>query len=242
MKAQFTILILIAWLAIGLQIAGAEPVASKPPAVEIDSRLHSDGKGWRLQRAANIDSKLPRVLLIGDSILSGYLPIVTKALDRKANLDAWINPYWQGENTNKVLAEVLANGPYDLVFFNLGLHGLAKGRIPEGKFEPLTKAYVEVLQHKCPKAKLIWATITPVTVKGNPTELDPVINATILEHNRMATRVMNEAHTPSVDFYALLAGKLNLARGDGFHWTQPAYQVSGDAAATAILQALSPKP
>ncbi len=28
-------------------------------------------------------------------------------------------------------------------------------------------AYVETIQQKCPKAKLIWAAITPVTVRAN---------------------------------------------------------------------------
>ena len=55
MKNQFIGTALIALLSFGLQIAAAETATSKPPAVETDSRLHSDGKGWRLQRAANID-------------------------------------------------------------------------------------------------------------------------------------------------------------------------------------------
>ena len=121
------------------------------------------------------------------------------------------------------------------------MHGWAKGRIPEGRFETLTKAYVEVLQHKCPKAKLIWATITPVTVKGKPTELDPVINATIQKHNSMASGVMKEAQVDSVDFYALLVNKLDLARGDGFHWKEPAYRILSDSAANAILHAFPAK-
>ena len=51
-----------------------------------------------------------------------------------------------------LFAEVLANGPYDVVHFNMGLHGWQEGRIKPGTFEPLTKAYVEVLKTKLPNA------------------------------------------------------------------------------------------
>lgn len=46
--------------------------AAEPPA-ETDPRLHSDGKGWKLNQATIKDSQQPRVLLLGDSILSGYM-------------------------------------------------------------------------------------------------------------------------------------------------------------------------
>ncbi len=213
--------------------------APKPSAVtEPDARLSADGKGWRLDKAKLADPKRPRVLLVGDSILNGYLKDVVAALDGKAFVDAWVNPYCQSENLNKLLAEVLAQGPYDVVHFNMGLHGWQEGRIKPGTFEPLTKAYVEVLQAKLPNAKIIWASSTPVTVQDKPTELDPQINPVIIEHNRMAAKVMAEMKVPVNDFYGLLADKLQLARGDRFHWTAPAYKLLADRAASSILESL----
>ncbi len=205
---------------------------------ETDPRLHSDGKGWRIERAQITDPALPRVLLIGDSILSGYRGEVTKALAGKANVDAWINPYCQSEHLNQLLAEVLAQAPYDVIHFNMGLHGWPVGRIKEGTFEPLTKAYVLVIKDKLPKAKIIWASSTPVTVKGKPTELDGVINANIIEQNRMAAKVMAEMNVPVNDLYALLIGKLELARGDGFHWKGDAYKMLAAAIVKKIQAAL----
>jgi lysophospholipase L1-like esterase len=209
--------------------------------VETDPRLHSDGKGWRIERAKVVDPALPRVLLIGDSILGGYRGEVTKALAGKANVDAWMNPYCQSEHYNKLLAEVLAQAPYDVIHFNMGLHGWPVGRIKEGTFEPLTKAYVQVIKDKLPKAKIIWASSTPVTVKGKPTELDAVINANIIEQNRMAAKVMAEMNVPVNDLYALLIGKLELARGDQFHWKGDAYKILADAIVKQILSALPAK-
>jgi hypothetical protein len=217
--------------------------APKPTAAtETDGRLHADGKGWRLDKAKITDPKRPRVLLIGDSILNGYLKDVVTALDGKAYVDAWVNPHHQSEHLNKLLAEVLAQGPYDVVHFNMGLHGWPEGRIKPGTFEPLTKAYVEVLKAKLPNAKLIWASSTPVTVEGKPADLDPEINPVIIEHNRMAAKVMAEMDVPVNDFYALLVNKRDLARGDRFHWTAPAYKLLADRAAGSILRSLPREP
>lgn len=208
---------------------------------ENDARLHSDGKGWRLDQATIVDATRPRVLLIGDSILNGYQKQVIAALEGKAYVDAWVNPYHQSEHLNRLLAEVLAKGPYDVVHFNMGLHGWPEGRIRPGTFEPLTEAYVEVLKTKLPKAKLIWANSTPVTVKGKPIELDPDINPVIVDHNRRADGVMAKMGVPVNDFYGLLAKRLDLARGDGFHWNGPAYEILADAVVKAVEEAMSGK-
>ena len=208
------------------------------PSNEADVRLHADGKGWRLDKASITDPKRPRVLLIGDSILNGYLKAVIAALDGKAYVDAWVNPYNQSAYVNKLLAEVLEQGPYDVVHFNMGLHGWQKGRIKDGTFEPLTKAYVQVLRDRLPNAKLIWASSTPVTAKGKPTELDPEINPTIIEHNRMAATVMAEMSVPVNDFYSLLVTKLELARGDQFHWKAEAYQLLAKMVTESVLRGL----
>lgn len=205
---------------------------------ESDARLHSDGKGWRLEQAVVTDPDRPRVLLIGDSILNGYQKQVIAALAGEAYVDAWVNPYHQSEYLNRLLGEVLAKGPYDVVHFNMGLHGWQEGRIQPGTFEPLTGAYVAVLKSKLPRAKLVWANSTPVTVKGKPTELDPDINPVIVDHNRRADGVMAKMGVPVNDFYGLLAKRLDLARGDSFHWTPPAYEILADAVVKAVHAAL----
>jgi hypothetical protein len=222
-----------------LSALGALYAADAPkPAVETDARLHADGTGWRLEKAKITDPARPRVLLIGDSILNGYLKQVVRALDGQAYVDAWVNPYCQSEHLNKLLGEVLDQGPYDVVHFNMGLHGWQAGRIKPDAFEPLTRAYVQVIKDKLPKARVIWASSTPVTVKDKPTELNAEINSVIVEHNRLAARVMAEMQVPTNDFYALLINKLELARGDQFHWTAPAYEMLAKVVAESVLREL----
>ncbi|MCA9262087.1 MAG: glycoside hydrolase family 97 catalytic domain-containing protein, partial [Planctomycetales bacterium] len=202
--------------------AKVEQAAAASPA-EKDPRLHSDGSPWGVRRAQIEDSTRPRVLLIGDSILNGYRQHVVQSLKDDAYVDAWVNPYHQGPQVNRALAEALRNGPYDVVHFNIGLHGWQEGRIEPGAFKPLTRAYVEVLQSTLPDATLIWASSTPVTMEGDPSQLESQINPIIVEHNRLAAEVMREMHVPVNDFYDLLVDRRELARGDRFHWTSPAY-------------------
>lgn len=236
MKKIFVVL--LCSLCISYVQSNMSRAADLPEGKETDARLHADGKGWGLDMAKVVDPDRPRVLLIGDSILNGYKSYVIEALKGKAYVDLWVNPYCQSEHLNKLLTQVLENGPYDVVHFNMGLHGWQEGRIKPGTFEPLTKAYVAVIREKLPKAKIIWASSTPVTMKDNPTEFEPEINPTIIEHNRMAAKVMAEMNVPVNDFYGLLADKLKLARGDRFHWTSPAYELLGKMVTESVLREL----
>lgn len=206
---------------------------------EADARVQADGKDWRLQKAKVVDKLLPRVLLIGDSILNGYLDGVTQALKGTAYVDAWVTPTSQSNGRlPQILTEIAAHGPYDVIHFNMGLHGWQPGRIPEGQFIPLTRKLVQTLRETNPRAKLIWANTTPVTKQGAPGELDDEVNPIIVEHNRMAMQVMREEGVAVDDLYALMSDKLQLARGDRFHWQPEGRAVQAAAVADAVRKAL----
>ncbi len=214
--------------------------AQNAPPKEADPRLHADGPGWRLQKAEITDPSLPRVLLMGDSILNGYLGGVAKALAGKANVDAWVTPTSQGDKSlPRQIADVAAQGPYDIIHFNLGLHGWQKGRIPDGQYEPLTHAMVQAFKKEAPQAKLIWASTTPVTAQDHPGELDPEINPVIVEHNAMAAKVMKEEGVPIDDLSALMMPHLDLARGDRFHWKPEGTALLVQQVSDTLLQALA---
>lgn len=219
--------------------------------VEKDPRVQSDGKPWGINKAMVSDPTLPRVLLIGDSILNGYANTVIKRLAGKAYVDYWVTPACQSEGFNKMLAMVLKNGPYDVIHINLGLHGfqrdrVVKGmaekqpRIPDGQFEPLTKSFVEVMRKVNPQGKIIWASTTPISLRDKPTELDPQSNPIIVEHNRMAAKVMAEMNVPVNDLYTLSVKRLDLKQND-FHWKDGAKKLQGDAVADCVLKLLPVK-
>lgn len=220
-------------------LTGLIPCALLASAQETDLRLNAQGGAWRVYPAENPEPGLPRVLLIGDSVMIGYRAEVCRLLKGKANVDAWANPnYLASPGLQQKIKEILANGPYDVIHFNIGLHGWPKGRIPEGQYEPLMRAYVQAIQQNAAGARLIWASTTPVTVKGQPEELDPVINATIVERNRLAAKVVRQAGVPIDDLYAVAVSHLALAKGDQFHWTAEGYHLMATSVADSIVAAL----
>jgi hypothetical protein len=234
------------------------PQTSQAPPVETDARLHSNGNGWKLNRASITDPSLPRVLLIGDSILAGYQKFVIDALKNRVYIDAWVQPYHQGQiqGENSVwetaTKEVLANGPYDLIFFNMGLHGWQPGRIPQGQFKPLTRKLLASIRSGAPRARLFWLSTTPITqadtrpdywnIKDRTYALNAELNPTIIEHNRLAAEVMKDEKVALLDFYALLLPRLDTAHGDMFHWREPASRILAQEIVKTIDANLPKKP
>jgi hypothetical protein len=227
----------------------AQPRATTPevktPAGDQQLGLTTGGSGvWKFYPAANPDPALPRVLLIGDSICNGYRGGVAAALKGKATVDVWLTPVAENDpGLHGNLKKVLQQGPYAVVHFNIGLHGWPKGRIPDGQYEPLMLKYVDVLRQHAPAAKIIWASSTPITVKGKPAELDPENNPTITTRNASAARIMRESGIAVNDLYNLVENKrAKLAAGDRFHWKAPAYQLMGRQIVESIKRDLPAKP
>jgi len=217
-----------------------------PPQTETDKRLPPKGGSWRLDEAKVTNESLPRVLLIGDSITNSYMAGVRKNLEDKANIDAWITPTTQADKSlPKTLEAMLSQHKYAVIHFNLGLHGWQPGRIPEGQYEPLTKAMVENLKKDAPQAKLIWATITPVTDKDHPDQLNAEIQPTIVQHNAMALKVMKEENVTIDDLSSLMLANVKLGKegtkNDMFHWNAKGRDLLVKAVTESLLQALPAK-
>ncbi len=196
---------------------------------------------WGLLKAEPNDPALPRVLLIGDSILGGYSPTVAKLLKGKANVDVYGHPYTQANNElRNELKEVLAQNDYAVIHFNMGLHSFHEGkkRIADDSFEPLMRQFVEFLQQNAPKAKLVWASTTPVTIKDKVEQIDPESNAIVIKHNAMAAKVMADLKIPINDLNQLMTPRINLMCGDTLHWKAEGYSIMGEAVAKAVGEQL----
>jgi len=232
--------LLFAGAVVALAIAQVHAqVPAIPQQAENDPNLPPKGGSWSLRPATVTDASLPRVLLIGDSITNSCLEPVRKALAGKANIDAWITPTTQADKSlPKTIAAILAWQKYTVIHFNLGLHGWQTGRIPEGQYEPLTRQLVQNLRTGAPQATLIWATITPVTVKGEPEKLNPDIQPTIEEHNRMALAVMKSENVEIDDLAGPMGKNLPLAAGDMFHWKAPGVALLTESVTKSIAGAL----
>jgi lysophospholipase L1-like esterase len=153
------------------------------------------------------DPKLPRVLLIGDSISIGYTVPVRDLLKGRANVHH--NDGNGGPTTNGLahLKQWLGDGKWDVIHFNWGLHDLKF--MPDGKRQVAPEDYEKNLrelarQLKATGAKLIWATTTPLPEGVSP----PRKSADVLTYNAIAQKIMKENQIAIDDLYAFALPRL----------------------------------
>lgn len=189
------------------------------------------------------DPKLPRVLLIGDSISIGYTLAVREELRGRANVHRI--PTNGGPTTNGLarLKQWLGGGKWDVIHFNWGLHDLKA--MSDGNRQVTPEAYDKnlrelVRQLKATGAKLIWASTTPVPEgKLNP----PRSNADVQAYNRLAATIMVEHQVAIDDLYGFALPRLaDIQRPANVHFTDAGSKVLAGQVATSIAAALPPPP
>ena len=150
------------------------------------------------------DPKLPRVLLIGDSISIGYTLPTRELLKGKANVH---RPPTNCSSTGFGLSQLtswLGDKKWDVIHFNFGLHDAKLP--PEGVRHAPPDVYEKnlrtlVKQMKATGAKLIFATTTPVPNGGN---LSPTRRfGSTDEYNAIARKVMSESGVAIDDLNAV---------------------------------------
>ena len=73
------------------------------------------------------DPKLPRVLIIGDSISIGYTSPTRKLLAGKANVHRIPENGGPSDNGTKKIKQWLGDSKWDVIHFNWGLHDIKLG-------------------------------------------------------------------------------------------------------------------
>lgn len=206
-----------------------------------------------LQMVAD-NPKLPRVLLIGDSISMGYTLRTRKLLDGAANVH---RPSTNCGSTAKAMTDLAKwLGTYntggeparkwDVIHFNFGLHDLkyvndrgttvaaATGHqnVPPDVYEKNLRAIVRQLQ--ATGATLVWASTTP-TQAVMPGHLP----ADVIKYNAIAAKVMTENGIAIDDLYATVLPRLDeLQLPANVHFKGAGCDVLAAQVKTAIAAAL----
>ena len=164
--------------------------------------------------------KLPRVMIIGDSISVGYTDGVREELAGKANV--YRVPGNAGPSSSGVqhVDEWIAfgNGHWDVVHFNFGLHDLKLGtggkdnrpypsadghQVPLDEYERNLRQIVAKLKRT--GAKLIWCSTTPIPLG----KLDPLRHpGDEVTYNQIARKVMIENDVLIDDLYAVAIARM----------------------------------
>ena len=176
------------------------------------------------------DPKLPRVLLIGDSISRGYTLAVRKALASKANVHRAPENCGPTANGLKKLDIWLGDGKWDLIHFNFGIHDRAtKPADYEQRLETI------IARLKQAGAKLMWASSTPL-----PPQSQYGSNTTMVERNAIAARVMGRHGIAVNDLHTFIQPRLaEFQNPNDCHFNSEGYDLLGAKVAKEILGLLA---
>jgi lysophospholipase L1-like esterase len=176
------------------------------------------------------DPKLPRVLLIGDSVSRGYTQAVRKALAGKANVHrapANCGPTASGLKNIDVW---LGDGKWDVIHFNFGIHDRGT---PIADYTQRLERLIERM--KKTGAKLVWASTTPIP--DDPARKQTA--ASIVERNRAAAELMARPGIAIDDLFSAVTPHLAEMQNPGdVHFNAQGYEFLGQTVAASLELAL----
>lgn len=178
------------------------------------------------------DPKLPRVLLIGDSVSRGYTLPVRKLLAGKANVHRAPENCGPTANGLKKLPIWLGDGKWDVIHFNFGIHD-RKTALPdyEARLDGITA------QLKASGAKVFWASTTPVAEGG----MKDATDADLVARNAAAAKVMQKHGIAVDDLYGWI--KADLAKyqnPNDVHFNAAGYERLAERVAR-VIETAAPK-
>ena len=180
------------------------------------------------------DPKLPRVLLIGDSVSRGYTLPARVALQRKANVHRAPENCGPTSNGIKKMDVWLGEGKWDVIHFNFGIHDRkTSAKDYEDRLELIVK------QLKATGAKLIWASTTPIPPD---TKDGPEATTAIIEKNRIAAEIMKKNMVHVNDLFNFITPQLSKVQNPmDVHFKGEGYDMLGRQVALKIEQVLKTK-
>ena len=184
---------------------------------------------------ADNNTKLPRVLLIGDSIANSYHGKVADLLRGKVSVSKLATSKSVGDPL--LLAEValvLDQGPFDVVHFNNGLHGRDYS---EAEYRTSFPELIATIRKHAPNAKLIWRTSTPTHPAGDNSKFDE-FTARVKVRNQIAKEIVTKEGIPIDDLFGLVADHSDYFSPDGVHFSGKGVEVAAADVAEQILKSL----
>jgi acyl-CoA thioesterase-1 len=210
---------------------------------EGESVADSDSKKNDAMAPVKDDPKLPRVLLIGDSISIGYTLPVREKLHGKANVHRIPQNGGATEVGLDKMTAWLGKGKWDVIHFNFGLHDAkynSETTQRASREQYIANLKTLIAQMTATGAKLIFATTTPVPMGGvlSPTRKFDSVE----ERNKLAVQLMQSSDVAVDDLYATAKPIMEKhGRPNDVHFASEGYEVLATAVAASIEAALTKK-
>ena len=183
------------------------------------------------------ETNLPRVLLIGDSIARDYYPEVEKRLAGKAFVARLTTSRFVADPVLLKEIELVLDGTkFDIIQFNNGMHGWQHS---EAEYRKAFPKLIKSIRAHAPKAKLIWATTTPLR-NGKDITYDTKAEYSderIAARNAVAAEIVAAQKIPTVELNAAVRGHPEL-HSDNVHFNGQGVQILAAQVCTAVEKLL----
>lgn len=177
--------------------------------------------------------KLPRVLLVGDSITRGYFNGVEERLAGKACCARVTTSKSIGDPGLLPEVELLLDQyRFDVIHVNNGLHGWG---YTEEQYARAFGPFMSAITEKAAGARIIWAQTTPVIDKGST---DNERTNRVKARNRIAAEFAAARSLPVDDLFSLVVGHPEWYSPDGVHFNGKGIDAQSRQVADCILSAL----
>lgn len=194
--------------------------------------------------------RLPKVVLLGDSIRLGYAAVVEKELAGKVVV---VSPKANGgdsSNNLRHLEEWVIREQPAIVHFNAGIHDTKKSKatgtfqVSPAQYEANLRKIVERIRKET-KATVLFATTTPIlddrAAKGRAKAEYELLESSVEQYNLIAKKVMQELNVPVNDLHGVVGDadmQAKLVSGDGVHFTTEGRELLGKAVVAFIKKQL----
>lgn len=242
----------------------ANPFRTDVHPLVTDTNVTPDAFILRFNRRANPsieDPRLPRVLIIGDSISAHYHEPLSRLMEGKANIVGeaslptkpdpkkcfWAsvgNRFWRtdqatkGNDLKKFLAE---SGPWDIVHFNIGIHMFVQAK--PGDEKPYAEKLRQVVQTIRDSGAICLFANSTGTVADNTIPNAPNYLTNCKAFNAAAEEVMQEMGVPVTDIFGLIQPRAKeLIGADLVHTTGEADQMMAELIAKRLTETIATLP
>ena len=197
-----------------------------------EQKVRREGTEWcDIWVSKATDQKMPRVLLVGDSITKGYFGAAEKYLKGQANCARFATSACVSDPAFFAqLESMFSHYKYKVVHFNNGLHGIG---YTEEEYQEGYERALKMIRKKAPGAKLILALSTPLLSTSAQNGLNPRID----ERNRIVRELAKRYDAEINDLHALSKGRPEFYK-DPYHYKPVATGLQGKQVGEVIEKSL----
>ena len=226
-KVFLTTVVSAAILAAAMPSFGQEALFQKFQPKET-SRVPEDIEWTITYSVRTRDTTLPRLLLIGDSIVHNYQGGVQGYLDGKMNVTFWSSSKCVTDpNYFRELDLILTPYHYDVISFNNGLHSFDSDK---DEWKAAYRQAVKFIRAQCPDAQLLLSLATPVSEDWKTDQ--------VREMNDFARQVAAEENLGVIDLFdPMMQVPVEKRWSDGVHFKDDAILIQADTVAKKVREA-----